>query len=706
MPLLSRPTRPPRQAPEAAIASFMPVALCRRLLLLASLGFATAVDTQASPSASRSISPQDQKAAPTVSSHCLLQRATSFNKATSPQLDRTGTEVASLVAVDSNSSRSERRGEAGRQSTGHAATLNASTKTKDVPASWFGDFSHGESTWDVDGVGDYPDYPERIAARVSESGNSVNMEADELPGYMGRDGLPSEWFEESVSGGHHAAWRTRFPPLEAFRSEAVRTVPWLPDPNGRRQKTQMPAASSIAEAFHFSARKQPAWFDQSIQHYDDFGRNRPPSELSDRRYWDWKKEHWEVEFGCPDPNCTASFNLPKDGGELFDAKTTDFAKCSLSIGVHPTDYDDEYSREHVEWFKVNDHQLVSFCDPMAKVCNQDATDKRGVHPCVSDYPIDQLLRKTISTTSSTKLEFSGKISDMVDECPVNSAICKGKGCLLSGRANVTCFTRPKLVTTPPPPPAKPDDAVAKERITPLNCSERGCVAKAIALVNRLPQDKETCKMTLKAWHTDFDNKIGDAAHPSKEVIEWVKVNGKEIDAKKWPGKVGRNPCKEVELLKKAPTKESVAEREAAISALEPLSPDAQTRAMLAPLPEDAMTGTNCRRRTLAGLFGQDSSQIHRWDNFPAHRRRGAPNKRRDSGFIDYNHQGGIDYNHLRAAPDEPEDVTGSPVDITKEVKDGLSAGSVVVEAKISDMVDECGKDGYLLNGLVIIKCGP
>merc|ERR1711972_403109 len=111
----------------------------------------------------------------------------------------------------------------------------------------------------------------------------------------------------------------------------------------------------------------------------------------------------------------------------------------LSVGVHATDFDDEYSREHLDFIMVNGHQVNSLCDPMASGCGDTTPAKdRKLYPCVTDYLVSNTL------VNDGTFNISGKLNDMVDECPV-------EGNLLSGLAMVGCFVRPI------PPPLKLQD---------------------------------------------------------------------------------------------------------------------------------------------------------------------------------------------------------------------------------------------------------
>jgi len=588
------------------------------------------------------------------------------------------TPAAALVALKSSSNGGSRASAAATDQ--HSTRLLA--RRKEVPAGWFGSFSKEESSFDHDGIGDSDDFPEKEAAKVSEHGNSVNMAAQEDPFYENQNALPSEWFEESISGGSTGAWRTGFPSAETFHNEGVKAVPWIPSRGGRQKMTYIPStATSVGRMLDMNMKKDAPWFDQDISNYDEFGRNRPPSENSDRFYWDWEKKSWSVPLTCSQPGCVANATL-----KTFDAKALQHAKCRLYVGVHLTDFDDEYSREFVEWIIVNGARINSRCDPMGKGCNTSVVEKdRGLHPCVSDYPLDNLL----NITEGTELKIAGKISEMVDECPVNNN-------LLSGEARVTCYVKPHPPKPRTPSPVRPGtiDPTNCSNSTPLQCWEPGCTANATAMACRPPEKGQKCLLSVKIWQTDFD---GD--HGSKEVVEWVKVNGKNISKDLKPG---RNPCKEVYEGKPASAASLAARNGGVPSAIgsagrvgvadpgataDPgIGLDAQSAALLAPLPDDPLTPTvNCRRRVLGQP--QANSLLH-GAMYTSRRRRKEEEERRP------------EITHLRADPDEMKEiVTGQ--DVTEDV---LAGKEFLVDAKISRMVDECAKDGFLLNAQVFIEC--
>jgi len=581
-----------------------------------------------------------------------------------------------------------------------------SERGKVVPAGWFHAFTKDESTFDSGSIGDSAYNPELEPSRVSEEGNTANLAAQENPPYFPDVGVEADWFEESPSAAWYEAWRTRFPPLEAFRNEGMKTIPWLPDQAARRKQTHLPAAvTSVARAFDFTKKKDAPWFDDFIRHEDDFGRNRPPRENSEAFYWDWERKTWDVSFACPEIGCTAttSFKGVKatDGSGLtMDTMvdTMQHKQCRLSVGVHATDYDDEYSREYVEWFKFSGAVIGTHCDPMAKGCTEtEPNEGRGIHSCIADLDIDNLLTRMANTDEH--LNLAGKNSEMVDECPINNN-------LLSGLAQVTCLVAPWPRPRATPPPTQPPDEECKQ-VGLLQCVEPGCEASVQVEPCREPLENEKCFMDVKIWQTDYD---GD--HGSKEVVEWIKVGDdaettviEDVVPKRKPPRSPHdgNPCKEHMLLGMPPTQESLDKVNGVTTTPEPnefLSLDAQSRAILAGLPEGATRITeNCRRRAIKELargtfLSEDDSDVN--DN-------SKKLKKKFPRDYEWHMKKNIhNITHLRAADDELIEVVTN-----KEVTDAVkSPNGLMVHGKISDMVDECGKDGWLFYAEVHLQCRP
>lgn len=386
---------------------------------------------------------------------------------------------------------------------------------RDLPASWFAAFSHDESTYDVDLV----DRVLRNHPQVDDAGWHPKHHSDPLS-HDRPVGLPPAWFEESDSAGPFAAWRTRFPALESVYSHGLKFKPLVPDHNHLAHLA--PTEGSLARSISKTARKPPDWFEDSVLYRDTFGRLMPPSPESPRYYWDWTERSQSVLLRCKKPGCmaNASLKLP------LDDSMERHAKCRLSIGVHPTDYDDEYSREFVEWIQVNGHTISTFCDPMAKYCDEDwKGEPPPLYPCVMDLPLHGDL-----LGPNGALELAGQISPMVDECPVD-------GHMFSAIATMTCFVKP-IVTTTTLTPVLPVKLNCTNEKVRLQCGEPGCIDSAVLHPCRPILPGETCVLTVKIWQTDFDND-----HGSVEQVDWVKVgdveSGTVVAEDKNPGK---NPC--------------------------------------------------------------------------------------------------------------------------------------------------------------------
>jgi len=581
-----------------------------------------------------------------------------------------------------------------------AGAADQSHSQKVLPAGWFGGFDEAESTFDIDNVGDSPDYPEREASKVELSGHSVNLDAFARPEYYGRDGLPQHWFEESKSAGAHAAWQTKFPPVEVFRAQDARAFPWLVE--GRERKPEdafggMSRASSVAASLSDTMKKDAVWFDESVKQYDFFGRNTPPTSRDDRYYWDWQRKTWSTTFGCKKPGCIANATL-----KTMDVQKMQHAKCTVSIAVHATDYDDEYSREYVEWLMVNGETVNTHCNPQARNCN--STAKKDIkdlptYPCVTEFPADYFLTAKLGT-----LKIAGKISPMVDECPV-------KDNLLSGVVTVSCLVKPW------PKPVKASEAVMAAKVgkdkgnvtqchtngTTMQCAEHGCIANVTYNLCRLPEKNEKCTLSVKIWQTDFDNDVG-----AVEVVEYVQVAGKNISTNLM--KKGRNPCKEVlegkakpanpanltENYSKMLTNHTEEQNDSMYEQLKGLYSSLPVEQNEPDWDTSSAPGAECRRRGVKEAQKYFSIS----EEYDSALREPESAEERYEKEVNAVREDFMDYDHLRAAPDKMVSLV-SGKDVTKAFHDH---GTALISAKISPMVDECGKDGYLLNTFVMVDC--
>jgi len=400
-------------------------------------------------------------------------------------------------------------------SANHAA---AAAKQSDLPSGWFGDFSQDESTFSKEGSAASRDDPQWAV----KYGRDPNLETE----YQNFEVLPSKFFHESQSGGAKAAWQTNDPSLEAsVAGNRVKENPWsrvAGTPSGWVQDYQTtPDGGAVNPS-------SADWFDNSVHQVDGFGRKMEPSLDDGARLLatGWQEKSVNTTLSCKAIGCNASSSL-----QLYDPKTQEAKLCSLSIDIHATDYDDDFSREHVEFWKVNGYIATRECNPRARGCN--ATAERPLYPCLNGFNVDHI----INTAGTLLIE--GQNSKMVDECPY-------KGNLLSGVAMATCMVRNKntnttngngndiqMVAKPPAVLFTQSDLFSK---AVLKCDTPGCSAEATVHISpAIALNGGKCTMNVSVHQTDFDHNLG-----LPEQIDFIQVEGVNISTA--PIQPGKNPC--------------------------------------------------------------------------------------------------------------------------------------------------------------------
>lgn len=382
---------------------------------------------------------------------------------------------------------------------GTSATAKAT-----LPSGWFGDFSQDESTFTREGL----DASKEDPSWAVKYGKEPTLDNP----YKNFEVLKPDFFHESQSGGPKAAWQTNYPSLKTdVAGNRVAENAWRETPSGWHQEYQ---TMEEMGAVHRSAD----WFDNSVHQVDGFGRKMTPN--FGARYADgsWKERSVNTSLTCKEIGCTARSTL-----ELLDMTKEEAKLCSLSIHIHPTDYDDDWSREHVEFWKVNDAVVTRSCNPQARGCN--ATAWKPLYPCLNSFDVDHLI------DTAGKLVIEGKNTQMVDECPF-------EGNLLSGVAVATCMVR-----------TKPKEESQKATLTTtiftmtdllgegqLKCDTPGCIAKSTVLISpALALNGGKCTMNITVHQTDFDDALG-----LPEQIDFIQVEGVNVTTK--AVQPGKNPC--------------------------------------------------------------------------------------------------------------------------------------------------------------------
>lgn len=196
----------------------------------------------------------------------------------------------------------------------------------------------------------------------------------------------------------------------------------------------------------------------------------------------------------------------------------------FTLHVWPTDYDDLYSGERVEYVKVNGYivnfdwfPMTSGCDPTAQIKPVEV---------VKHFPIDVLMN------SNSSVVIEAKISDMVDECAYDEN-------LFAGYINISCTITKKSTSSrqkPTPTVVMPTKVYPTLTLSSetqntsayLRCAAAGCTATADLYGDG------TCFLSVLLQQTDFDGNAG-----SIETVTYLKVGGDTVLENVTPG---LNPC--------------------------------------------------------------------------------------------------------------------------------------------------------------------
>jgi len=376
-----------------------------------------------------------------------------------------------------------------------------------LEASWFDSFSQGESNYDME------------ADKSVQRSNGWEYKADDP--YKEGNVLKAVFYHESPSGSSREAWQTHYPALTGGPAGHPKsTGTWHVTQGGAWTQDYKPPESQRGP-------NHAEWFDGSIGQYDGFGRVKSPISGSPRLYEDgYQERSVNTTITCRNAGCSA-YSLM----QAFNGNTETARDCRLSLYLHPTDFDDQYSGERLTFIKVNGVTVNTDCFPMVSGCN--ATSQNPMFSCLRDMPLDKII------DSSGFLNISAQISDVVDECPY-------QGNLLSGVPLVTCLIakKPALAAATPPPVSPslpvvhtpPAEANYFNLKVPLRCPFRGCAADAnIAVGPDTARRISRCTLNMKIYQTDFDNQ-----EDTNEAIEYVQINGVRVVSNMIPGK---NPCR-------------------------------------------------------------------------------------------------------------------------------------------------------------------
>eukprot|EP00933_Yihiella_yeosuensis_P061281 TRINITY_DN64087_c0_g1_i1.p1 TRINITY_DN64087_c0_g1~~TRINITY_DN64087_c0_g1_i1.p1 ORF type:complete len:540 (+),score=98.76 TRINITY_DN64087_c0_g1_i1:66-1685(+) len=336
----------------------------------------------------------------------------------------------------------------------------------------------------------------------------------------------AKFFAETPSAGSTAAWQT----IEGneIQNMAVNRrahfAEWQNTPSGWIQKYS-PSELGRGGVSRPAGPNQAQWFDSDALQYDGLGRRQTPPLGTAKELLDalpgagWVHRAVNTTLRCKEVGCTASSRL-----NLFDPDVEEAEFCRLSIHVHPTDYDNENSKEFVKSWRVNDHIATGICNPWRQGCNDK--DAQILVPCLEGLKVDQLL------SGKGHVIIEGTLNEMVDECPYD-------GYLLNGVAVGACMVRTTTTTTSWAEPQLDDSGefplIATANAS-LRCSKPGCeVQTTLRMDPQTVLGAEKCTMNISVVQTDFDSSVG-----VPEQIEFIYLEGAgNISQAITPG---RNPC--------------------------------------------------------------------------------------------------------------------------------------------------------------------
>merc|ERR1719379_1646494 len=166
------------------------------------------------------------------------------------------------------------------------------------------------------------------------------------------------------------------------------TGDWFFGKAGTTQQEYQKAASIGTKIFGDFDRNKglPAsWFDNSVRQLDGFGRKKYPGLDSPRLSWFWEERTSNTTLECDKPGCSKSVSLAAP----FDPTSEEAKDCKLKMFFRPTDFDDWYRGENVQYVKVNGQPVKILCHPYRDGCN--ATAQRPLLPCTNDIPLNLLM---------------------------------------------------------------------------------------------------------------------------------------------------------------------------------------------------------------------------------------------------------------------------------------------------------------------------
>mmetsp|Transcript_16408 Transcript_16408/g.39018 ORF Transcript_16408/g.39018 Transcript_16408/m.39018 type:complete len:560 (+) Transcript_16408:119-1798(+) len=221
--------------------------------------------------------------------------------------------------------------------------------------------------------------------------------------------------QQAAASPHDAAW---FYALEAIQpAEALESE--HPHPRLRPQRQQATLSVAQGEVSENLEVQKHVTQKPSVSHTSTNLEATTPSPKAEQTEGPLQKRAVLGNLTCSKPGCAANVTL-----QLYDPETEYARDCNLSLAVHATDFDDNFAGERVANFLANGRAMGGDCYPLVNGCVSKAS-RELLFTCISDLPVDTVISRT------GKLRVDAEIPGNVDECPYH-------GNLLHGVTTIQC----------------------------------------------------------------------------------------------------------------------------------------------------------------------------------------------------------------------------------------------------------------------------
>jgi len=329
--------------------------------------------------------------------------------------------------------------------------------------------------------------------------------------------------------------------------------------------------------------------------------------------------------------------------QAFEGNNERAKHCSFKFDVTATDFD--HPDEQFEWISINGVRVNTGCNIAATGCNSTAT--RPAYPCIDNLRLDSLM-----PTSGT-LIIGAKINELVDECPY-------EGMMLHAVPMVTCLVQGKQ-----PPPLYDGTPNSPEAILAAQAAAAAETNSAIGGSTIVAQGRT---VAVSETGSDGSSQLMNVFRNNQQA-EAFRLAGQEIAGPTWHFVQAPLKCTERGCNARL------------VMGINRTAATMGTCALTVLVNQTDFDGEHGSDERVAFIsVGSDNVTVT--DPSPGVN----PCTARWSGS---------------PVPDDQLEYTAvSALDVTEAVADG----EIIINAQITDTVDECPSQGFLLDALVQVNC--